>query len=118
MLRAVHRLVLAIDHLLATPVPDRELAVVRDGLWWEFADHRLAMLSGAQRQLLRLGPSNARRVQAKLRELRAALALEPAPTRQRQQAAGAVESSAPMAVAQASPPDRSVAGVGMPPATE
>jgi len=38
-----------------------------------FADARLQRLEPAQKQLLRMGPENVKRVQAKLRELVAAL---------------------------------------------
>jgi hypothetical protein len=67
------RLAEAIDHLLAVEVPDGTPAVRRDGLWWEFEDDDLARLTGAQRQLLRLGPDNARRVQSALGRMRRAL---------------------------------------------
>ena len=43
---------------------------------YHFADPALEALSPAQKQLLRLGPGNARRVQAKLRELAPALGLD------------------------------------------
>lgn len=40
---------------------------------YSFADERLEALSGAQRQLLRMGPDNARTVQETLSEFRVAL---------------------------------------------
>jgi len=62
----------AIDHLLAVEVPQEELEVKISEYAYVYADERLEKLSGAQRQLLRTGPSNARRIQEKLLELRAA----------------------------------------------
>jgi hypothetical protein len=41
---------------------------------YEFADPELSALSSGQKALVRMGPENARRVKAKLRELRAAIA--------------------------------------------
>jgi hypothetical protein len=68
----------AIDHLLSTPVPAGELAVVsgEDGLF-RFVDPEKEALSPPQKQLLRLGPENGRRTRAKLEEIR--LALEAVP---------------------------------------
>ncbi|MDT8436121.1 MAG: DUF3014 domain-containing protein [Gemmatimonadota bacterium] len=66
----------AIDHLLDAPVPDGPVTLVRADSLYIFADPRLERLSPAQKHLLRLGPENARRVQAKLEELRAALPLD------------------------------------------
>jgi len=43
---------------------------------YAWADERIEALSGAQRHFLRMGPDNVRRIQGKLRELRAALAAE------------------------------------------
>lgn len=68
----------AIDHLLAAPVPpaDPELVPAGRGGGWAYADPALEGLSAAQKNLLRAGPDNVRRIQAKLRELRAALDLD------------------------------------------
>ncbi len=66
-------LVEAIDNLLAVQVPSDELPLERKVVTYTYADLRLEGLSPAQRQLLRLGPDNARAVQAKLREIRALL---------------------------------------------
>ncbi len=65
----------AIGRLVAVPVPDGPVAVVADGAVWQYADPALAALPAAEKHLLRLGPDNARAVQAKLRELAAALGL-------------------------------------------
>lgn len=67
----------AIDHLLAAPVPPpgAELRPRGIGRSFEYADERYESLSPAQKHLLRMGPDNVRRVQRKLRELRASLGL-------------------------------------------
>ncbi|WP_375771643.1 DUF3014 domain-containing protein [Archangium gephyra] len=66
----------AIQRLLDTPVPEAELEVVdTPGVNYAYAAPELEQLSAAQKHLLRLGPANARAVQAKLRELQGALAL-------------------------------------------
>lgn len=64
-----------IQRLLRTPVPSADEALVQGVLTYEFADPKLENLSGAQRQFLRMGPANVQRVQAKLREVSAALGL-------------------------------------------
>ena len=63
------RLLQVIDHLLATPQPAGPLKLVQPKLFYEFADPELQALSIGQRTLLRIGPDNAARVKAKLREL-------------------------------------------------
>jgi len=70
----------AVDHLLDVSVPSGQLAVERRVLTYSFADDRLEHLSDAQRQLLRMGPHNARRVQAKLHELWTAFGWTEPPT--------------------------------------
>lgn len=70
------RLVEVIDHLLAAPEPAGPLALVPvpDKPRWAFADPQLEAASVGHKALFRLGPSQAARVKAKLRELRALLA--------------------------------------------
>jgi hypothetical protein len=48
-------------------------AVIPETKRFEFADPQLESLSDAQKQLLRMGPANAKRVRAKLREIETAL---------------------------------------------
>jgi len=62
--------------LLDTPVPDAPPALVRHGTIYRFADPKLEGLRSAQKHLLRLGLADARRVQAKIRELAQALQLK------------------------------------------
>jgi hypothetical protein len=62
--------------LLAVPLVEAEVPVVpvvRAVPLYEYADRKLESLTPAQKQLLRMGPSNVARIQAKLREVRAAL---------------------------------------------
>lgn len=70
-------LALAIDHLLAVPVPEDPVAIERTDSLYVHRDPALEESTAAQKQLLLLGPENARRVQAKLRELAGALELVP-----------------------------------------
>ncbi|MGE4056964.1 MAG: DUF3014 domain-containing protein, partial [Vicinamibacterales bacterium] len=61
--------------LLSTPVPSETLRVEPRGIGYGYADERLENLSGAQKQLLRLGPRNARMVQDSLRRIALALGI-------------------------------------------
>jgi hypothetical protein len=78
------RMVAVIDQLLATPEPAGPLAVKLTDVkgevastqpWtrYEFADPQLEALPAGQKALLRMGPENARKLKAKLREFRAAI---------------------------------------------
>jgi hypothetical protein len=69
----------AIQRMLDTPVPQADVEVVAtQGVNYAYAAPELEQLSAAQKHLLRMGPANARALQAKLRELQTALALPPA----------------------------------------
>ncbi|WP_257454510.1 DUF3014 domain-containing protein [Archangium lipolyticum] len=66
----------AIQRLLDTPVPEGDIEVVdTPGVHYAYAAPELEQLGAAQKHLLRMGPANARAIQAKLRELRSALGL-------------------------------------------
>ena len=65
----------AIRRLLVTPVVDRNVMVIPRLVYYEFADPTLEDLSPVQKQFLGMGPRNVRLVQAKLRELAAALGI-------------------------------------------
>ncbi len=80
------RLIVVIDQLLATPAPQGPLAVrlpqfgedvkpERPWVLYEYQSPALQQLSAGQRMLLRMGPDNMRRVQAKLREMRREVAV-------------------------------------------
>lgn len=65
----------AFDGLLAVPVVESDVAVDPKVVTYTLVDHRLEALSEAQKQLLRMGPENVARVQAKIKELKVALGL-------------------------------------------
>jgi len=63
----------AIDILLDTPEIPMPVEVYTDSVMFKFADPQLESLSAPQKQLLRAGPENMRRIKAKLREIKEAL---------------------------------------------
>lgn len=70
----------AFGRLLAVPVPSEPVEVeLRDDAVYGYADPRLESLTPAAKHLVRMGPANQRRVQAKLREIADALEMEPRP---------------------------------------
>jgi hypothetical protein len=75
------RLVAVIDHLLQAPEPSGpvqvtltevrgEMSSQRPWVRYEFADPELQALSAGQKMMVRMGPTNERRLKAKLAELR------------------------------------------------
>jgi len=82
------RLVEVIDLLIATPVPPRlpalrltevkgPIPATQPWLRYEFADPQLQALPAGQKMLLRMGPENQRRLQAKLADVRKQLTAAP-----------------------------------------
>lgn len=64
----------ALRLLIDTPIPTEPLRVVPgQGANFAFADPRYEQLLPIQKQLLRMGPENAQRIQARLREIRRAI---------------------------------------------
>lgn len=63
----------AAERLITVSVPTGELEVVLDGALYRFADPQLEAKSAAEKHLLRMGPENMRRLQAKLRAIEQAL---------------------------------------------
>lgn len=63
----------AIDHLLAAPVINHPIRLKRSSVMYQFDDADLENLSSAQKQLIRMGPNNTRRIQEKLREFQRAM---------------------------------------------
>ncbi|WP_426752996.1 DUF3014 domain-containing protein [Myxococcus sp. Y35] len=59
---------LAFEQVLAVPVIDGDVEVVPRGAVYVYADPNLESLTAAQKHLLRMGPENLRRIQAKVRE--------------------------------------------------
>lgn len=72
------RFINVIDHLLSTPEFELPIALVRPKVVYKFADPELEARSSGQKVLLRIGSSNARKVKAKLRELRREIATKSA----------------------------------------
>lgn len=68
--RTLHK---AIDELLATPEVALPIEVYSDSVMYKFKDDSLEALSGPQKQLLRTGPENTRRIKAVLEKLKVAL---------------------------------------------
>lgn len=68
------RLVQTIDDLLAAPEIEGPIPLVRPEVLYEFADPALESRSAGQKVLVRMGPANAQRIKAKLREIRALIA--------------------------------------------
>lgn len=64
------RLVQAIDNLLAAPELAAPPELVQPKVLYEFADEDLQKRSAGQKIMMRIGADNARRVKAKLREIR------------------------------------------------
>jgi hypothetical protein len=61
--------------LLSTPVPDDPIAVEPKGIGYGYANAKLEALTPAQKQLLRMGPQNARAIQRQLRQIALALGI-------------------------------------------
>lgn len=64
------RTVEAIDDMLAAPELHQPIQLVRPNVWYKFADPELEALSAGQKLMIRIGPENAARVKAKLRDIR------------------------------------------------
>jgi hypothetical protein len=67
------RVVEVIDHLLEAPDLQPPVLLRQPRVLYEFADPKLESLSAGQKILLRMGLKNARKIKAKLREIREAL---------------------------------------------
>jgi Protein of unknown function (DUF3014) len=67
------RLSEVIEHLLQTPTPRGEVALVQPSVLYKYADERLEKLSSGQKLLIRMGVDNAAVIKGKLREIQAEL---------------------------------------------
>jgi len=67
------RLVAVLKSLLDTPEVQGPVKLVQPSVYYKYADPHLESLAAGQKILLRMGTDNARRIKAKLRELRQAL---------------------------------------------
>jgi hypothetical protein len=71
------RLVQVIDHLLVAPEIKGPVKLVQRKVLFEFADGELEARSAGQKILIRIGPENAARLKAKLRDIRRELIGQP-----------------------------------------
>jgi hypothetical protein len=62
-----------IEHLLQTPTPRGQVALVQPGVLYKYADERLENLSAGQKLMVRMGVDNAAVIKRKLREIQAEL---------------------------------------------
>jgi len=62
-----------IEHLLQTPTPRGEIALVQPSVLYKYADERLENLSAGQKLMIRMGVNNATVIKGKLREIQAEL---------------------------------------------
>lgn len=62
-----------LDRILATPEIEQPIALERKSVMYTYADPQLEKLSPLQKQLLRMGPENIRRIKAQAKALRDAL---------------------------------------------
>ncbi|HEX7238173.1 MAG TPA: DUF3014 domain-containing protein [Gammaproteobacteria bacterium] len=62
-----------IEHLLQTPTPRGQIALVQPSVLYKYADDRLEKLSAGQKLLIRMGVDNATVIKGKLREIQAEL---------------------------------------------
>lgn len=67
------QLLTAIDHLLDTPEAPMPIEVYTDSVMFKYRNPALEKLSAPQKQLLRTGPQNMRKIKTKLREIQAEL---------------------------------------------
>lgn len=65
-----NKLIEAIDELLAAPEVNYPLALERPAVVYVFADPAIEQLPAAQKQMIRLGPDNQKRIKALLRQYR------------------------------------------------
>ncbi len=59
----------AASEMIAAPVVEGRIDLVKPKVFYQFADNKLESLSPVQKQMLRMGPDNTRIIQKKLREL-------------------------------------------------
>lgn len=65
-----------LDQVLATPEIEQPIELTRKSVMYRYADPALERLSPVQKQLLRMGPENIRRIKAQARSLREGLLSE------------------------------------------
>ena len=60
----------AIDELLATPIPESPIPLVKDSVTYKYAYAEWERLSAAQKQFLRMGPENMKKMKTRLEEIK------------------------------------------------
>lgn len=70
-------LIRALDRVLATPEIEDPIALTRKSVMYKYADPQLEQLTPMQKQLLRMGPDNIRRIKEQARALREGLLNQP-----------------------------------------
>lgn len=72
------RLVTVIDHMLAAPELEGPVALVQPHVFYRYADPDLESASAGHKLMWRMGSENAKRIKAKLREIRTAVTADAA----------------------------------------
>lgn len=72
------RVVEVVDHLLATPDVADPVPLIHPSVMYKFADPRIEGRSAGQKALIRMGHDSETQIKAKLREIRALIATQPA----------------------------------------
>jgi hypothetical protein len=70
------RVIEVIDHLLSAPAAPATIALAQPSVYYVFADPALEAESAGRKLLLRMGPGNAARVRAKLKQIRDRIAAQ------------------------------------------
>ena len=65
-----------LDRVLATPELEQPIELTRKSVMYRYADPQLEQLSAMQKQLVRMGPDNIRRIKAQARKIRSGLLAE------------------------------------------
>ena len=60
----------AIDELLATPIPESPIPLVKDSVTYKYAYAEWERLSAVQKQFLRMGPENMKKMKTRLEEIK------------------------------------------------
>lgn len=59
----------AASNVINAPIKEGRVSLVKHSLYYKFADKKLEALGGVEKQMLRMGPRNTKKIQAKLRQL-------------------------------------------------
>ncbi|MCK5830078.1 MAG: DUF3014 domain-containing protein [Methylococcales bacterium] len=59
----------AAANVIKAPIKEDRIALVKHSIYYKFSDKKLESLSDVEKQMLRMGPENTKKIQAKLRKL-------------------------------------------------